>query len=327
MTSRNIAMHLAIRCGHVSRTDPRTVRTTAAVLDAAEQLFRERGFHDATMDEIAERAGVAVGSIYFHFGNKETLHLALVERALDVNERYMAAAYGDGRSALEEVLAAGDAYLRFHLEHPGYFRMIALAPEVNPAEGQRQIADRVERLVAAVGDALARAAAAGELVVDSPQDAAVFLGAPGTASSRCTSGRIDWDSTRSGWSRSSSLASASSPKAWPRDSSCSSVQNMPRVAAVQLEVVVAEVDANLAACERLADAAGAAGAEVIALPEFFTTGIGFLPELAACALAPDGAATQLLRDLARRHGALVGGSFLGRDDDGHVRNAYMLATA
>jgi predicted amidohydrolase len=99
-----------------------------------------------------------------------------------------------------------------------------------------------------------------------------------------------------------------------------------RVAAVQLEAVPADVDANLAACERLADAAGADGAEVIALPEFFTTGIGFLPELAERALAPDGAATELLLSLARRHGALVGGSFLCRDADGHVRNAYVLAT-
>lgn len=159
----------------MSRIDPRTARTTAAILDAAEALFGERGFHDATMDEIAEAAGVAVGSIYFHFGSKEALHLALVERALDVNERYMAAAYGHGRSPLEEVLAAGDAYLRFHLEHPGYFRMIALAPEVNSPEGQRRIADRVERLVGAVGDAIARAAAAGEVAVDDAQDAAVFL--------------------------------------------------------------------------------------------------------------------------------------------------------
>ena len=46
-----------------------------------------------------------------------------------------------------------------------------------------------------------------------------------------------------------------------------------RVAAVQLEAVVADVEANLAACERLGDAAAAEGAEVLALPEFVTTGI------------------------------------------------------
>lgn len=98
-----------------------------------------------------------------------------------------------------------------------------------------------------------------------------------------------------------------------------------RVGAVQLEAFPADVDANLEASERLCDAAAAQGAEAIVLPEFFTTGIGFLPELVAAALPPDGAATQLLQALAKRHGALVGGSFLCRDDDGHIRNAFFLA--
>jgi predicted amidohydrolase len=97
-----------------------------------------------------------------------------------------------------------------------------------------------------------------------------------------------------------------------------------RAAAVQLETVVADVAANLESCERLADQAAAAGADWILLPEFFTTGVAFREELADAALAPDGAATDLLRDLATRHGATVGGSFLCRDVDGHVRNAFLL---
>jgi predicted amidohydrolase len=100
-----------------------------------------------------------------------------------------------------------------------------------------------------------------------------------------------------------------------------------RAAAIQLEARLADVDANLESAERLADRAGAAGAECIVLPEFFTTGIGFAPELADAALAADGQAAELLRSLARRHGALVGGSFLCRDADGEVRNAFFLATA
>ena len=100
-----------------------------------------------------------------------------------------------------------------------------------------------------------------------------------------------------------------------------------RAAAIQLAARVADVDANLEACERLADQAGADGAECIVLPEFFTTGIGFVPELADAALAPDGEATDLLRSLARRHGAIAAGSFLCRDADGEVRNAFLVANA
>ena len=99
-----------------------------------------------------------------------------------------------------------------------------------------------------------------------------------------------------------------------------------RVAAVQLDARVGDVAANLEACERLADAAAADGPEWILLPEFFTTGAAFLPELASAALAPDGEATELMRSLARRHGATVGGSFLCRDPDGDVRNAFLLVT-
>lgn len=99
-----------------------------------------------------------------------------------------------------------------------------------------------------------------------------------------------------------------------------------RVAAIQLETMIGDVAANLASCERLADTAAHEGAEWIILPEFFTTGMGFLPELAQHSLPPDGPATALLSALAKRHGAIVGGSFLCHDDDGHVRNAFFLAT-
>ena len=99
-----------------------------------------------------------------------------------------------------------------------------------------------------------------------------------------------------------------------------------RVAAIQLEPRLADVPANLAACEALADAAAAHGAEWIVLPEFFTTGVAFEPDLAGAALRPDGEAMDLLRELARRHGATLGGSFLCRDGDGHVRNAFHVVT-
>jgi predicted amidohydrolase len=98
-----------------------------------------------------------------------------------------------------------------------------------------------------------------------------------------------------------------------------------RVAAVQLEVALADVPANLAACESLVRDAARGGAEAVALPEFFTTGVALMPELADAALAPDGAATEMLLRLGREEGVLVGGSFLCRDADGEVRNAYLLA--
>lgn len=98
-----------------------------------------------------------------------------------------------------------------------------------------------------------------------------------------------------------------------------------RVAGVQLEVALGDVERNLAECERLARAAAAEGAELVALPEFFTTGAAFLPELAGAAVPPDGAAAAMLTRVAREERIWLGGSFLCRDADGEVRNAYLLA--
>lgn len=100
---------------------------------------------------------------------------------------------------------------------------------------------------------------------------------------------------------------------------------MTRVAALQLQPRLGDVDANLEACAGLVDQAVSQGAEWVALPEFFTTGMAFLPEIEAGVLPYDGPATDFVLDVARRHGIRVGGSFLCRDEDGHVRNAFVLA--
>lgn len=98
-----------------------------------------------------------------------------------------------------------------------------------------------------------------------------------------------------------------------------------RAAAVQLEARLGDTDWNLEQCARLAAEAAREGAEWIALPEFFPSGAAFRPELDDRALPADGAATELLLGVAREHGVHVGGSFLCRDDDGEVRNAFLLA--
>lgn len=54
--------------------------TRRRIIDAAAQLFVERGYGATMLDQVAERAGVAVQTVYFHFGNKSTL----LKCALDV---------------------------------------------------------------------------------------------------------------------------------------------------------------------------------------------------------------------------------------------------
>jgi len=55
--------------------------TRRRILDAALALFRERGFEQATMREVARSAGVAVGAAYYYFDSKDAIVLAFYERA------------------------------------------------------------------------------------------------------------------------------------------------------------------------------------------------------------------------------------------------------
>ncbi len=54
----------------------------ALILQAAEEVLAEKGYHDTSMDEIAARVGVAKGTLYQHFPSKEDLVFALFEREL-----------------------------------------------------------------------------------------------------------------------------------------------------------------------------------------------------------------------------------------------------
>jgi TetR/AcrR family transcriptional regulator, transcriptional repressor for nem operon len=57
--------------------------TRAKLLDTAEQLFTKLGYEGTAMGDVAERAGVGVGTLYHHFADKRALLLELIERWSD----------------------------------------------------------------------------------------------------------------------------------------------------------------------------------------------------------------------------------------------------
>jgi deaminated glutathione amidase len=95
-----------------------------------------------------------------------------------------------------------------------------------------------------------------------------------------------------------------------------------RAAAIQYEPLLGDVERNLERAELLARQAGDDGAQLIVLPEFFSTGMAFEPRISDGVLPVDGPATQLLLRLARDYKAVVGGSFLCTGDE--PRNAFVL---
>ena len=60
----------------------RLEHTRSLLLDAAEEVFVKQGFGGAALEDIAEVAGYTRGAIYSHFGTKEELFLAVIERHL-----------------------------------------------------------------------------------------------------------------------------------------------------------------------------------------------------------------------------------------------------
>lgn len=141
----------------VARGERRRARTRATILDAAEVVFGRDGYERARIEEIAEAADVSVGSIYLHFDGKRGVYMHLVDRALTLFGQYMERSNDPGLTPLQRVLAGGDAYLRFHVEHPGAFHFLAYR---NPGAAPLSDVDEIEaKIRVRVGELLRRFAA------------------------------------------------------------------------------------------------------------------------------------------------------------------------
>jgi TetR/AcrR family fatty acid metabolism transcriptional regulator len=57
------------------------------ILDAATRVFAEKGFHHATIKDIARVAGIADGTIYTYFSSKTDVMLGILNRLNETTER------------------------------------------------------------------------------------------------------------------------------------------------------------------------------------------------------------------------------------------------
>ncbi|WP_445185974.1 TetR family transcriptional regulator [Pseudonocardia sp. Cha107L01] len=165
---------------HSPRVTRRRARTRERILDVAEELFGA-GYQAARMEELAEAADVSVGSIYVHFGNKAGLYLALAERAADQFAAYLDRAWQSDCTALEKVMACGELYLRFHLEHPNSFRFLAFdgfGTELDQVDQElrQRVGERLDEILGVFQAHIEMAIANGEADPSfTPKEAARFL--------------------------------------------------------------------------------------------------------------------------------------------------------
>lgn len=92
------------------------------IIDAAEEIIYQKGFDNATMDEIAEQAEVGKGTLYLYFKNKLAIYIAICERGSRNLNKKMAKVLTLDLNGLEMVKELGTAYLNFILNNPRYFQ-------------------------------------------------------------------------------------------------------------------------------------------------------------------------------------------------------------
>ena len=110
----------------------RGVETRTRLLEAAEQVFGELGYHDASIVKVTEAAGVGQGTFYLYFASKKDVFGELIR---DMNRRVrhaMKEASSSGTTRLEAELLGFGAYFRFTMEHPAIYRIIRQAEFVSP---------------------------------------------------------------------------------------------------------------------------------------------------------------------------------------------------
>lgn len=154
-------------------TTPRTARgnrTRAKILAAAEQVFSEVGYHDASIVKITEAAGVGMGTFYLYFEGKLDVFDELVE---DLNRRVrhaMIEASSQENSRIDAERAGFRAFFRFTAEHPALYRIIRQAEFVSPGA----LRMHYTRIVEGYTTGLEKARANGEVGADVDPEVAAW---------------------------------------------------------------------------------------------------------------------------------------------------------
>ena len=133
---------------------PRAVREQQ-MLDAAVRVFSHRGYHDASVDEIAEAAGISKPMVYAYLGTKEELFVACLHR--------------EGARLIEAIAASARAHLtpdeQFWHGFRAFFGFVAahrdgwtvLCRQARAQEPFVEVIDQLrERMVEVVGDSMTR---------------------------------------------------------------------------------------------------------------------------------------------------------------------------
>ena len=120
--------------------DSKSVRTRQRVLSAAARVFREQGYAAASLRQIADRADMQAGSLYYHFDSKESLAEAVMDRGVSESRRRAQEsieALTTEVDAIEVILAAFRGHLTYLLEEADAAADTGIDSSVSSAETAR----------------------------------------------------------------------------------------------------------------------------------------------------------------------------------------------
>jgi AcrR family transcriptional regulator len=127
-----------------SLRDEQKALTRRRLLEAADAVFATRGFHGASVEEIARKAGATTGALYSNFSGKEDLFLELFEERTTAHvQEYCEIFYG-GETQEEQTRGGADRWMQILRERPDYFPLLIefWTYALREPEARRRFADR-----------------------------------------------------------------------------------------------------------------------------------------------------------------------------------------
>lgn len=107
-----------------SGAQERRAETRDKILAAASDVFAERGFAGAGVDEIARRSGVNKAMLYYHVGDKQALYTAVLSGNIDRAREVIEAAVEAAGGPVERLIAMLCALTTIIREAPAYHRLV-----------------------------------------------------------------------------------------------------------------------------------------------------------------------------------------------------------
>jgi AcrR family transcriptional regulator len=123
--------------------------TRDEILEAAAQIFSQKGFHAASMQDIAQAVNLKKASLYHHVNNKQEILVAILDQALDLLIERMTEVMARPLSPAEKLRQAMISYLQAMLEHRELASVLLLEHRsLEPALHARHVPrrDRFEQL-------------------------------------------------------------------------------------------------------------------------------------------------------------------------------------